>query len=122
MPEILREGKFDTDGFAEELAAAPGNHHVGSRLLLENERVRVWEVRLGPGERVPFHIHDRPYLWTVAEAGVGRQRSADGSYVVRRYETGDSWFGSFSADRAMIHDFENCGEEEIRFVTVELSD
>jgi hypothetical protein len=35
---------------------------VGHRIVLENEYVRVWEVRLDPGETIDFHIHYHPYL------------------------------------------------------------
>lgn len=35
---------------------------VGHRIILENEHVRVWEVRLEPGEAIDFHIHYHPYL------------------------------------------------------------
>jgi hypothetical protein len=35
---------------------------VGQRVLLENEHVRVWEIRLEPGETIDFHIHYHPYL------------------------------------------------------------
>ena len=35
---------------------------VGHRIVLENEHVRVWEVRLAPGETIDFHIHYHPYL------------------------------------------------------------
>jgi hypothetical protein len=35
---------------------------VGHRIVLENEHVRVWEVRLVPGETIDFHIHYHPYL------------------------------------------------------------
>jgi len=35
---------------------------VGQRIVLENEFVRVWEIRLDPGETVDFHIHYHPYL------------------------------------------------------------
>ena len=35
---------------------------VGHRIILENEHVRVWEVRLVPGETIDFHIHYHPYL------------------------------------------------------------
>jgi hypothetical protein len=35
---------------------------VGHRVVLENEHVRVWEVRLEPGETIDFHIHYHPYL------------------------------------------------------------
>ena len=35
---------------------------VGHQIVLENEHVRVWEVRLAPGETIDFHIHYHPYL------------------------------------------------------------
>ena len=56
---------------------------LGTSLWFENDRVRVFEVRLEPGERGPFHVHDRTYFWTVVEPGRGRQRFADGTFVVR---------------------------------------
>src|SRR5689334_16908693 len=35
---------------------------IGHRIVSENEHVRVWEVRLAPGETIDFHIHYHPYL------------------------------------------------------------
>ena len=35
---------------------------IGHRIVFENEHVRVWEVRLAPGETIDFHIHYHPYL------------------------------------------------------------
>jgi hypothetical protein len=35
---------------------------VGQRVLLENEFVRIWEIRLAPGETHDFHIHRHPYI------------------------------------------------------------
>jgi hypothetical protein len=35
---------------------------VGHRIVLENEHVRVWEVRLDPGETIDFHLHYHPYI------------------------------------------------------------
>ena len=40
----------------EAVVAAPNNHKV----LLENERVRVLEVIVRPGEREPVHMHRWP--------------------------------------------------------------
>ena len=47
-----------------QLAAARGIklRDVGQRIVLENEYVRVWEIRLEPGETIDFHIHHHPYL------------------------------------------------------------
>ena len=35
---------------------------VGSKLLFENDRVKVWEMRLEPGERSALHHHQHDYL------------------------------------------------------------
>lgn len=34
---------------------------IGDRVLLENEHIRMWEVRLEPGQVLGFHIHYHPY-------------------------------------------------------------
>ena len=36
--------------------------NVATRLLLENERVRIWEMDLAPGERSATHRHDVDYV------------------------------------------------------------
>jgi quercetin dioxygenase-like cupin family protein len=40
---------------------------VASKVLFENELVRVWEMRLAPGERSDRHRHELPYLLCVLE-------------------------------------------------------
>ena len=40
---------------------------VATKLLFENERVRVWEMDLAPGESSDFHEHELPYLICVRE-------------------------------------------------------
>jgi quercetin dioxygenase-like cupin family protein len=35
---------------------------VGSKVLFENDRVRVWEMRLAPGEESAIHRHELDYL------------------------------------------------------------
>lgn len=59
----------DTYGFAlaKERGIVPGA--VGHKVVLENELIRIWEVRLEPGESIPFHIHHHPY--TVISLGGG---------------------------------------------------
>ena len=36
--------------------------NVATRLLYENERVRIWEMDLAPGARSATHRHDLDYL------------------------------------------------------------
>lgn len=119
---VVEAGHFDLEEYAAELKAAPGNHDLGTSLWFENDRVRVFEVRLAPGERGPFHIHDQTYFWTVVEAGRGLQRLADGTFVVRDYRLGDTKYLVHSAEHALVHDLENVGSTTLRFVTVELHD
>jgi hypothetical protein len=40
-----------------EFATNEYNPRVGTRLLSTSDRVRVWEIRLNPGERIGFHRH-----------------------------------------------------------------
>ena len=122
MGEIIEEGTFDRTEYQDELDAATHNLDVGTGLLFENERVRVWEIRLRPGERGPFHSHTHRYFWTAVEGGVGRQRSPDGTVRLRTYDPGETVYSEHSPDAPMIHDLENAGDTELRFVTVELLD
>lgn len=118
--EIIEEGVFSESDFGDELAAAPENHALGTELWFENERTRVWEVRLEPGERGPFHAHTTDYFWTVVDGGTGLQRRGDGTYVVREYRVGDTLYLENSPESPMIHDLENVGDTLLRFVTVEI--
>ncbi len=62
---------------ADEIAAAnelgpespplEGEGQVGTKLLYENEKVKVWEFRLAPGELIPMHTHLMDYLFHVYE-------------------------------------------------------
>src|SRR4030095_14037280 len=35
---------------------------VATRVLFENERVKIWEMRLAPGEEGPLHRHERDHI------------------------------------------------------------
>ena len=120
--ETVEEGVFETEEFSDELAAAQSNKELGTSVWFENDRIRVWEVLLQPGQRGPFHSHTTNYFWTVVEGSRGLQRFADGTYVVRDYVVGDTKYLEHSPQSELIHDLENVGESTLRFVTVELLD
>jgi hypothetical protein len=48
---------------------------VGTRLLFENDRVKVWEFALEPGESLEKHVHRLDYVILVESGGL--LRSAD---------------------------------------------
>ena len=112
-------GTFDPSEFATELAAAPENHRVGTALLFENDRVRVWDLSVGPGERAPFHCHTTTYFFVCVEGGRVLNRFPDGNAVTMDVEVGVTWFSDVE-DGSEIHDLENVGDTPLRFTTVEL--
>ncbi|MGH2778498.1 MAG: hypothetical protein ACRDJB_07580 [Actinomycetota bacterium] len=115
-------GTFDAEEFSDELERAESNHDIGTALWFEDDRIRVFESKLEPGQRAPFHVHDRTYFWTVVDPGRGLQRFADGSYVVHDYVLGETKRLEHTASETLIHDLENVGDTTLRFVTVELKD
>ena len=42
---------------------------VGTRLVFENERVRVWEFTLEPGESIESHTHENDYFFYPIDGG-----------------------------------------------------
>lgn len=50
---------------------------VGTRLMFENERVRVWDFALAPGESMEKHVHRLPFFFLVAQGGALRISDPD---------------------------------------------
>jgi beta-alanine degradation protein BauB len=113
----------DFDGWTPELRAEFDAHshdgYVGSRLLSENERVRVWEIRLAPGERFHAHRHVLDYFWTAVNVGTSRQHTADGTTRDVSYDAGETRHFTFAAGEFLLHDIENVGAGDLVFTTVE---
>lgn len=51
---------------------------VGTKLIFENERVRVWEFTVQPGEEVPRHSHRLDYFFYPIEGGTLEVTRASG--------------------------------------------
>jgi beta-alanine degradation protein BauB len=98
------------------------NGCVGTRLISESERVRVWEVRLKPGERIGFHRHVLDYFWTAVTPGRGRSYQDDGTVMEITYQIGDTRHSKYESGKYKVHDLENIGDTELIFNTVEFLD
>ncbi|ETD31735.1 hypothetical protein [Williamsia sp. D3] len=113
----------DFQGWPEWLKAefAENAHdgNVGSRLLSENDRVRVWEIRLAPGERWHAHRHVLDYFWTAINAGRSRQHTHDGTVREVSYSAGETRHFRFGEGEFLLHDIENIGDTDLVFSTVE---
>lgn len=108
-----------TPNLAAELAGARKNGRVGSQLVSETDRFRVWLIRLAPGERLPFHTHVLNYFWVATTPGRARSRNASGQVTDLDYATGDTRHMDFGQGQSMTHDLENIGETLLTFTTVE---
>ena len=104
----------------DALTAAPEHH----RRLFENERVRVLEVRIGPGEVVPVHTHRWPSVIHMQSGTHFVRRDGEGKVLLDTRTVGQPpklpltvWSGPLPP-----HSVENVGEEEIRLFSVELKD
>ena len=95
------------------------NPCVGTELLSQTERVRVWIIRLKPGERVGFHRHVLDYFWTAVSGGRGRQHVHDGTTVEYTYQPGETRHETYGAGEYKVHDLENLGDKEMVFMTIE---
>ena len=113
------DGPNWTPALRDELASAGANGNVGSRIVSESDRVRVWLIELAPGERLGFHTHVQDYFWTATTAGRARSRYGDGRVAEMEYDVGDTAHFTFAAGESMTHDLENIGDSILCFTTVE---
>jgi hypothetical protein len=56
---------------------------IGTKVLFENEHVRVWSVELPGKGHQPLHEHEHPYLIVPVSEGKALMRWEDGRVVYR---------------------------------------
>jgi hypothetical protein len=97
---------------------------VASRMLFENDRVRVWEMRLEPGEDSAVHRHDLDYLLVQIDgdriAGIPEPDTAGQykDYIEGRVQPGNVVY----IDRGGIETARNTGDKPYYEILIELKD
>jgi beta-alanine degradation protein BauB len=92
---------------------------VGTRLLFENEHVRVWDLALQPGKAIPLHRHELDYLYVVIGGGKLQTEFADGTAdPPREMADGDVRFRAVEGEA--VHAARNVGTTPWRNIVVEL--
>jgi quercetin dioxygenase-like cupin family protein len=121
--ETKEKSQWPADIAAEfERESKNPNPCVGSTLLSENERTRVWIIRLAAGERIGFHRHVLDYFWTSVSGGRARQHVHDGTTIEYTYQPGETRHESYGKGEFKVHDLENLSDREMIFMTVEFKD
>jgi len=98
------------------------NPCIGTELVSQSDRVRVWMIHLAPGQRIEFHRHVLDYFWTAVTTGRGRQHIHDGRTLEKTYVAGETRHEKYRLSEYKIHDLENIGDTELVFTTVEFLD
>ncbi len=99
---------------------------IASKVLMENDRVRIWEMRLGPGETSDLHRHDLDYIMIqIAGDKMAARFEPDsaGEFGGHDYIEGDISPGTvLYASRGGIETAVNVGQQEFYEIVVELKD
>src|SRR3712207_4382272 len=82
----------------------------GSEVLFENDRIRVWDLRLRPGEEVPRHRHENDYLFVCVTRGRVTVL-ADGKEP-ETSELEDGYVEYTEVGRGIEHTLRNTSQEE----------
>jgi hypothetical protein len=122
MPELLQPSATWSAALQNEFVQNHFNPCVGTCLLSKTERVRVWEVRLKPSERLGFHRHVLDNFWVAITSGKARSHQQDGSVVEATYVAGQTCHLAYGPGEFKVHDLENIGDSEFVFTTVEFLD
>jgi mannose-6-phosphate isomerase-like protein (cupin superfamily) len=95
---------------------------VATTLLFENERVRIWEMKLGPGEDGPLHRHELDHILIQIEGdrmAVVPDPRSQGPY--KDYEEADVFPGNFFfVPRGGIETARNIGKRAFHEILIEL--
>jgi hypothetical protein len=99
---------------------------IATTLLFENDRIKVWELRLAPGERSALHRHENDYVMIQLEGDkVAAEFEPDsgGPWAAESYIEGPVTDGTVIwAEAGGIETAVNIGTETFRELVVELKD
>ena len=105
-------GAMRTDAAQDVVKVSPETH----RVLLENDRVRVLDVRIKPGERVAMHSHPPSVIHYLSDGSL-KVTSPDGRTEAREVKTGTTVWSE-----AATHAAENVGTREFHELQIELKE
>ena len=98
-----------------------GNEPLGdiaTEVMFENDRVKIWNLVVDPGQASPWHLHPRDYITITVEGDHISLEHEDGSTDPSTHEPGRlKWHGEH-----FVHRVVNDGKARYRNILVELKD
>jgi beta-alanine degradation protein BauB len=96
------------------------SEELGTKLILETERVRIWEHRVTARGTGPTHLHRRPYFSVVVRGTSGDTLDPEGT-VLEHFTLAAGTVISYGDESLPeTHALRNTGDDEILIVTTEL--
>jgi hypothetical protein len=84
---------------------------VGSKVVFEDDKIKVWEFNLEPGERTPVHTHEMDYVFYVIDGATLEVFDADDNDLgPLKVASGDVWAARVEGDELVV-----IGDESMRF-------
>ena len=104
----------------DAMSVALGHHD----LHLENDRVRVFDTRLGPGERTPIHTHQWPAVLLIQSWSDFIRYDPDGNVLLdsRALASTPAVGSVLWAAPLQPHFVRNIGEQALHVIAIELKD
>lgn len=90
---------------------------VGTKLIFENEKVKVWEFTLEPGESTGSHTHQHDYFFYPLEGGT-LEVTRDSGVSQATLEVGQVYY----RNKGDTHDARNIDDHRYHEILVELKD
>jgi beta-alanine degradation protein BauB len=110
---------FWSEDQKKDLAEAIINTDVGEEIVFENNVIKAWTIHLPAGESLPFHKHNKKYLWTALSEGKSISYYNDGSVKETIYTINDTKYYELSETNYFIHNLINTGDTALIFSTIE---
>ena len=112
--ELNPVGNFDPweQEKIDELLHQEIKESLSNRLVFENEAIKLWDLRLLPGERLNFRRHNTNYGWVCTTGGLVITRYGNGKIDMIKLNPGDTEYFE-NRGKNYVNDLENIGEDTL---------
>ena len=111
-------GAAGTLGGLAWTASASATANNSSKIVLENDRVRVKEAIFMPGEKPGMHTHEFPHVGVIIDGGTLKFNYPDGKSETLELKRG----GAGYREANVTHEAVNMGKTPVRVIEVEVLD
>ena len=112
--ELNPVGNFDPweQEKIDELLHQEIKESLSNRLVFENEVIKLWDLKLLPGERLNFRRHNTNYGWVCTTGGLVITRYGNGKIDMIKLNPGDTEYFE-NRGKNYVNDLENIGEDTL---------